>query len=371
MWGKIKNTILYFFYIVLFVGLALEIILRIFNPIPVRLKGDAITLPINQNYSFTNEYPCFDSLIVHQKNSLGFRGAELPEGRETQKVIAIGGSTTECFFISEDKVWTQVLQDSLSANQENEFWVNNAGLNGHSTFGHNILLTDIIVPLEPDYVLFLVGVNDMDRADLNDFDKRYLNDADVAEKGGAWYRNTLLNLAKKSELINLFYNLSKALKAQKQQIFVDKVIALNPSDTLALEAAYVSKVLQEQEALLPAYKSRLDSLVVSCLDNEIKPVLITQPLLFGFGKDPISSTDLAKAKVFDGMNGQLYWEKLELYNDVTRNTAKQYGIPLIDLAATLPKSNEYFYDAMHYTNAGSIKVGQLIHEGFSKVLLEE
>ena len=40
-------------------------------------------------------------------------------------------------------------------------WVNNAGLDGHSTFGHQILLEEFLVKLKPKLILFLVGANDM------------------------------------------------------------------------------------------------------------------------------------------------------------------------------------------------------------------
>jgi hypothetical protein len=92
------KKLLYPFYLIFIVGLILEIILRIYNPIPLRLKGDKIILPTNQNYTFKNSYPCFDSLVVHTKNEMGFRGPSMPSNfKEKNSIIAIGGSTTECY----------------------------------------------------------------------------------------------------------------------------------------------------------------------------------------------------------------------------------------------------------------------------------
>ena len=39
-------------------------------------------------------------------------------------------------------------------------WLNNAGLDGHSTFGHEILLRSHIIKLKPDMIIFLTGIND-------------------------------------------------------------------------------------------------------------------------------------------------------------------------------------------------------------------
>lgn len=364
---KIWKSILYVLYLTIFIVIALEVILQIYNPIPFRIKGDKIILPINQSYSFVNEYPCFDSVIIHKKNSLGFRGEELPKEAGYTKIITVGGSTTECFFISDDKAWPQVMQTELRRNHPMT-WVNNAGLNGHSSFGHLVLLNDVVLKHKPAYVYFLVGVNDMDRQDLNQFDNRMMLDKSVEMENNGWLKNTLLTLSNHSEVANLIYNLSKALKARNQAIFVDKIVALNPKDTLTISATQQKEILLKQQALIPAYRDRLSKLIQACRTQGVKPVMVTQPLLMGKGIDPVTGTDLAKVKVSDGVNGELYWAKLELYNDVMRQLCQDEKVEFIDLAVLLPKSSEYFYDPMHFTNKGSIRVGQILAESSRRFL---
>ena len=358
--AKIGKLFMYVIYLIAFISLALEIILRIYNPIPFRIKGDRIVLPINQSYSFVNQYPCFDSLIIHKKNSLGFRGEEKPTNwAKTTSILAVGGSTTECFFISDDKAWPQVMQSELRKSNP-AIWVNNAGLNGHSTFGHLLLMRDIVVKLKPTYVYFLTGVNDMDRQDLNEFDTKMVRGKFVQMQQQSFLKNLGHTLANNSEFANLIFNLSKAVKARNQQIFIDKMVALNPKDTLILDPMFVEKTLSDQKKLLPAYAKRLLELVQVAKQHNIRPVMITQPLLYGEGIDPVTKTDLARYRISDQMNGALYWAKLSLYNDVMRRVCAENQIPLIDLAKLLPKSSVYFYDAMHYTNAGSIRVGEIL-----------
>ena len=357
----------YFLYVVIFTLIALEIVLHIYNPIPFRLKGDKIVLPIHQQYSFTNEYPDYDSLIIHKKNSLGYRGEEMPSDSSYTKVIVVGGSTTECFFVTENKAWPQVFQqETRRANPK--FWVNNAGLNGHSTFGHLILLKDIIVKQKPDYVYFLVGVNDMDRSDLNDFDGRYLKGTSVNMEKNSWFKNAFLTLSNNSEVFNLIYNVSKAIKARNQKIFVDQKVILKKSDTLALSPTASKNVLDAQKKLVPAYQQRIQSLIDVCLQHKIKPVFLTQPLLYGEGIDPKTGIDLATHRVSEQMNGELYWKKLELYNEATRKTCLANKVDLIDLAYLLPKNSAYFFDEMHFSNEGSIQVGKIISAQSQKIL---
>ncbi len=60
------------------------------------------------------------------------------------------------------------------------------------------------------------------------------------------------------------------------------------------------------------------------------------------------------------MNGALGWEVLELYNAVTRKVGRENGVLVIDLAREMPKDFRYYFDLMHYTNAGADKVADLI-----------
>jgi hypothetical protein len=58
----------------------------------------------------------------------------------------------------------------------------------------------------------------------------------------------------------------------------------------------------------------------------------------------------------------------ELYNDVTRQTARARGIVLVDAARELPKDSRLFYDFMHFTNEGAAKLGDLVADGMESRL---
>ena len=51
---------------------------------------------------------------------------------------------------------------------------------------------------------------------------------------------------------------------------------------------------------------------------------------------------------------------LELYNDVTREVGRERGVLVIDLARQMPKNSTYYFDLMHYTNAGAAQVAEII-----------
>lgn len=61
----------------------LEIFLRIYDPFQFRVKAGKIVLPANRKYVIENNHiGRMDKKIVHTKNSLGFRGEEIPQNFE-------------------------------------------------------------------------------------------------------------------------------------------------------------------------------------------------------------------------------------------------------------------------------------------------
>ena len=148
----------------IFLGLLLcEIILRIYNPFPFALKRGKLVLPSSIKTEYQNKWISkLDPVIYFSKNSLGFRGPE-PGGdiSKLNSVITVGGSTTECRFLSDSLTWPAQLAINLKDSVPG-LWVNNAGLDGHSTFGHLLLVKDYLIKLKPRFVIFLTGINDVE-----------------------------------------------------------------------------------------------------------------------------------------------------------------------------------------------------------------
>jgi lysophospholipase L1-like esterase len=60
-------------------------------------------------------------------------------------------------------------------------------------------------------------------------------------------------------------------------------------------------------------------------------------------------------------------EALESYNDVMRAIAEEHSVPVYDLARSLPKSSDYFYDDVHFNVEGAATAG----EGLASFILEK
>src|SRR5262249_31100041 len=147
----------------------LEGALRTHNPRAPRVRGAEIVLRVYQKQVIRNTLtPRLDRTIVVARNELGFRGPSRPRHfDESLTLVTVGGSTTECAYLSDGKTWPDRLMAFLKHRAGTDsVWVGNAGLDGHSTFGHIILMRDYLIKLRPKYVIFLVGANDVGRDDL-------------------------------------------------------------------------------------------------------------------------------------------------------------------------------------------------------------
>ena len=119
-------------------------------------------------------------------------------------------------------------------------------------------------------------------------------------------------------------------------------------------------IKDHQDHYLRPYKARLEKLITICREHNIMPVLLTQPVLYGEGVDEASGVDLGHRLVAQDMDGATAWQVLELYNGVTREVGRERGVAVIDLAREMPKNSAYYYDLMHYTNAGAALVADIV-----------
>ena len=293
-----------------------EGVLRVYNPFGFRMRGDRIVPPVNFHYTVDNHgIAGVDPKVVHAKNSLGFRGADPPADFAKQlSIFVVGGSTTECFYLSDGKDWP-VLAGRMLDETFKDLWLNNAGLDGNSPLGHLILVKDLLLPLKPKVVAFLVGLNEIGNTKGTALDTYFQKGLSFASPS-----EFLRTLANYSEVLSLAYNLYRYYKSVEvgvvhQNLRVDKLDRMEVGPEKAREA------LAGQARALEAYRLRLDEIIKACREAGALPMLITQPALPGPGRDPTTGVDLAAIGVKKGMNGGLFWQVLERYNQLTRDEA--------------------------------------------------
>ncbi|MES1220084.1 MAG: SGNH/GDSL hydrolase family protein [Bacteroidota bacterium] len=351
-----------------FFGLLIcEIILRIYNPFPFALKKGKLILPSNQVKVYTNKWiPKLDRKIHYSRNSLGFRGPEPTDSvSRLLSIITIGGSTTECKFQSDSLTWSFLLYKALK-HQNDSIWLNNAGIDGHSTFGHLLLLQEYVLKLKPKYALFLTGINDEEIEAPDEFD--LMTEKKITTNSFKGFLKSVLNHTELGRTAFNFYHVQIAYK--KGLIHRDMNIA-ELTDVILPDSVINRRIAFEQN-FVNAYKERIDKIVSMCLEAGIQPVLITQPSLFGSYVDSASHISMGNKWYKNGSNNDnsLLEEKvLEMYNDVLRSFSNK--IIVVDLARQMPKNSLYYYDFIHYTNAGAKKIAEILFSNLAPVIIHK
>lgn len=338
MWYK---KILSIFFGLLIAFTLCEIVLRIYNPYRSRVRGNEIVLKSNYKKKIViyPEVVGLEAEVKYSTNSLGFRGPEpIKNWNEATTILTVGGSTTECSLLSDDSTWTARLYNKLSKNKAN-LWMNNAGMDGCSSYGHLILMRDYIVKLKPDYVVFLVGVNDLVKSSFQN------EDGFLISREESWWRKLL----KKSELITTISNVSAAFKSHKANITHGQ----NPynykdNDLNKLDSVKRIEMETRLGPMIKDYIIRIDKLSKISIENGIKPIFVTQPK-------------------FDD-NSAYSWQVMQKYNTALMQYCSSNSITVINLADSLPKKVEYYYDQVHYTNAGAQKIADLLYPDILNII---
>src|SRR5205807_2797878 len=95
-------------------------------------------------------------------NEFGLRGRSWPHVDNVYKIMAIGGSTTECLYLDDSAEWPHLLMEEMNARQKKHVvWVANAGVSGHTSVHSLALLQSLPILSNVDMLIFLIGANDL------------------------------------------------------------------------------------------------------------------------------------------------------------------------------------------------------------------
>jgi len=279
-------------------------------------------------------------------------------------ILTIGGSTTECLFLSDGRTWTDQLTRRTMA-VRSDAWINNAGFEGHSTFGHLVLLREFVVSMRPKVILVLSGYNDMKlRAALP-------RDAEFAPQSLSTAHRLMTFVADHSQVGAVSENFVRMFRTYQAGVRSDEI---HPErlPTRPLDEEKTNAILDEHRSrYIAGYARRLTEIIEVSRRNGIEPVLLTQPALYGDVVDPTTGVALGPLAIGSVSNGRVEWQSLELYNDAARRLSADLGVRMIDLAHEMPKDSKYFTDWVHYTNDGAVLVGDIVFKPLQPWLAPE
>lgn len=364
------KSIFYFILAAILCLILFESLLHYYNPNRSRVRNGKILLPVNQSYVYkNNENSKIGKHIIHTKNSLGFRGPEIPAHfSDYLSIVTVGGSTTECFYLSDSETWPFLVEQYLKKSHD-KVWLNNAGLDGFSTFGISILVNDYISRIKPDYILFLLGSNDIGMDAPSNYDAGKMKQSTKIASFMEWIK-------RESEILDFMRVIKKRINDLRRPDNIDtrnfgyKPLDLNKMPHGKINDKNVDALLStHRRQFIPGYKERISNIIRTCRNYGIRPVLITQPILAGEGIDKTTNVNLETIIFDNGNSGFMEWKLMELYNNTLREYSVENNVDLIDLANIYPKDSKYFYDKSHFGIEGAklaaVLIGNSLEEVFS------
>lgn len=312
-------------------------------------------------------------------DSLGLRGDEPPaeDAAGAVRVLALGGSTTECLYLDQDEAWPQVLQARLAEASGRRVWVANAGKSGRTARDNALQLAVLLRDGPPfDLVLLLAGLNDLSQRLALDTDydpgrlradplapTRAFDVVPLAEEPGPPWRRTAL---------------FRVLRALKNRIVPEGRVqdeAGRVYETWRRRRREAAAWRDELPPLGPAlddYERYLDDMLASCEARApaVRLVLLTQPTLWAADVPPAVERLFWMGGLgdFKDADGGTYYtsralaEGLRAFNERTRAFAAAHSLDCVDLAAAIGPDATLFYDEVHFNEAGARRAAELVAE---------
>lgn len=316
-------------------------------------KIQKINIPrnIKINYDVKKIYGVTLPSVTYTRDKNGLRGS-CPDPKSIE-ILTIGGSTTDQRTITDGKTYQDVLQKFLSKKYGRQICVSNAGIDGHSTFGHLesfINWYPLIEDLKPKYFLFYIGINDA-----------FFRDGPVADDGAINYNQKIIQVIReKSAIYNLLRTLKSLIRNNNQSVYAghmkNKPKEVNYSASNLTENVDI-KIAQNTKG----FSKRFRDLLLLVDEYGAQPICVSQPHIFtkivhGSKKGVIDMFSYKGIK-YSGLD---YDASIVDINKAMMNLCVQSGGFFIDIYPEKFEDND-FYDGMHMTETGARRLAEYMY----------
>jgi lysophospholipase L1-like esterase len=310
-------------------------------------------------------------------NELGLRGR--PFGVSSLRssrlsILCIGGSTTECFYNSDDSAWPAMMETVLTSKMGDGVLVGNAGRGGHIAKHHARQLQQYRYAAEFDVVVVLCGWNDLAAVLFGNPGDPPRDIAAEALTGGVdfsasaephapFYRNLATGRLLQQAVLRRPWDSAAMIgwRAVSQDPYGEWIAKRRAVRQRSLEAGSLTEEPQGFEAALIAYREDLQAIKSALVPGQTL-VFVTQPTLCRAGLN-----DEQQGRLWS-CDGKRAWtpestaDMLTRVNRVMRAFFDEQGIVCVDAEAVLSGNPDYFYDDCHFSDVGCAALAELVSE---------
>jgi lysophospholipase L1-like esterase len=278
----------------------------------------------------------------------GFIGSAQRHEKPDVTIAFLGGSTTECLYLDEDKRFPSLVASLLGERRGWRVHAINAGTSGGNSLHSINKLINVVAPKSPQVVLFMHAINDL---------------TTLAYFGSYWNADRRGNLVVIENGEGSFSYMLKVLaKRYVPGYFTMAMVVsdyLNPKvdDEFVFDRQVFNANLQREDELVALFHQQLVLFVYATRAIGATPVFMTQANRIE--RDDPFVRDLFR-RTRPGLDYDRWAKVYARFNEEIRRVAALEHIDLVDLARTIPGTKEYAYDPVHLTEAGSVAVAEEI-----------
>jgi lysophospholipase L1-like esterase len=279
-----------------------------------------------------------------------------------REVFFLGGSTTLCQDMDEDSRFPVVSGKRLGGLTGLKVNTYNASLYMNNTLHDINTLVNKVLPYEPDVVVMMETCNDIFmlgaynsywEPDSRDLSPMYELPSDPHPV--RYFFKELKDFL----FPNLFKAAQEALKGK-------------PGEIIFSEEEYVPESYPGDDFFVEKFTKNLKLFINICRAYGITPVLMTQANRMTYPPDPVVSEYIdwitGPAQYEAHLSYRQYMDLQNLFSETIRKVGQEQGVKIIDLDAAVPKTKEYLFDPVHFTEKGSLMVAEIISRELAPLL---
>lgn len=303
--------------------------------------------------------------VVYTRDQYGLRG---DYGGDLSRidVLVLGGSTTNELYVTDEATWVAQLGKKFREGGKSLTFAN-AAIDGQSTLGHIVALKRWLLNLprlRPQYVLFYIGINDtaVDEERLSPSDQ--IQSPSSARRFKQYFINH-------SALYNLFRVARGACRARNAKLLHAGMLRNETKWFPVTMPVDNAELLEEYKHKLPAFVGRLEALTMEVRKWGAKPIFITQRRGDSKQINGVEHVLMHPNWVKNSREISDRAEKiLKILNETTVATCERLSLVCVDLASKIAFEDNDFYDLIHTTPSGSMRIAEFLYGELDKELLK-
>jgi len=321
-------------------------------------------------------------MIHFRTNADGIRGDAFSPDQQ-YRILTVGGSSTECQFLDQDKTWPALLQKKLNRQKSLKVWVGNIGKSGLCSREFYMHMK-YLLPQYPtiDTVIVLTSINNFVRPliEADGYDPCFMEHYDLWEKRlirGAFAKMPYFK--KKFRFRPGYYDETAIgfLVKRFHYRYIQKTLYKDKREgllTLRSDRLHANEVINTLPDLTPGiqeYMHNLHAMIDTAAEWSVRIVFITQPTLWKKDmnereKDLLWCGWAGSRKERRYYTAEALADGMERYNSKLKKVCQARKVECIDLAALMPKELSVFYDDCHFTEYGAQLAADIIYKHLAR-----